>query len=235
MKNTLLLSSLVVATASTASAVNFSVNAAVNSGFALSDGTDLPVGSLVLFGAFSISDSQITANSGSLSFLNSNFIQIGSAVIGQGNPAEGAGPSDPVNAGLFYGDAFNVNTTASGLNVSGLKLYYWVFNSSSVGSATQHGIFSSTLSSWTIPSGDGGGLDLAVINTDIADLTVGQEGNELAGTAKILIGGFGSGINQAGGGRDFTLAAIPEPSAAVALAGAAILGFAATRRRLRTV
>lgn len=236
MKPSLRLLTALLAGATSAFAVDFTTGAALNSGFALSDGTDLSTGSLIRFGTFSISNELISANSSSIAFLNDNFVQLGVATIGQGNPAGGAGANDPVNNGLFNGNLSSINTTASGLNVAGSQLYYWVFNTPTAFAATQHGVFSSTL--WQIPSGDGGGLDLASINTDIADLTLNQAGEALATSARIVIGGFGPGSNATGAGRDFTLveigAPIPEPSTAVALVGVASLGFAALRRRRRS-
>ncbi len=217
--------------ASPAFAVRFNSGAAVNSGFSLSNGTDLATGNLVRIGVFTVSDSTVTSNATSFSFLNSNFVQIGTSYIGQGNPAAGSSETDPANNGLFNSSILSVNTTASGLNIVGSQVSYWVFNAVTASSATQCGIFSSSLSSWTVTSGDGSGLDLSAITTDISDLTNSGAGVSLAGTAKILVGSLGSGTNVSGGGKDFMLSAIPEPSSYAALFGVAALGACLLRRR----
>ena len=221
---------LVLVATSTAFAVNINSGAASNSGFALSDGTDLATGSLIRIGVFTISDSLVSANASSFSFLNANFIQIGTSYIGQGNPFNAVSETNSANNGLFNSSLSSINTTSEGLNIATAKLSYWVFNATTAVAATQQGVFSST--TWAIPAGDASGTDTAFLNTDINDLTTSNDGQNLAATARILIGGFGPGLNISGQGRDFTLAsAIPEPATYAALFGLGVLGLAAFRRR----
>lgn len=211
----------------TARAVNFTFGAVISSGFSFANGTDLDPGSLVRIGTFSLTNSQIVANANNLTLLNSSFREITFATIGEGDPAGFGSVSDPGNAGLFVHSLGDVDTTASGLNIAGLQLYYWVFNAPSLGAATQQGIFSST--TWIIPSGSGTFSDSAALDTDIIDLTTGQDGLTLALNAQILVGYFGPGVNITGsafgGGTDFDLApiAVPQPAHTSAL-----IGFAAT-------
>jgi hypothetical protein len=226
-----LLTATILASCIPLRAVDITAGAAVNSGFGIENGTDLPTGSLVRLGVFTISDSLISSNSGSYSYLNANFIELGVSYIGEGNPTGAASEMDAANAGLFNKAIYSINTTNSGLNVAGLTLSYWVFDAVSSTEATQHGIFSSTLTSWILPSGDGGGLDLSVINTDISDLTTSGQGVALAGSAKVLVGGFGPGMNTSGGGVNFTLTAVPEPATYAALFGLAAIGFCVWRKR----
>lgn len=209
-------------------AVNFTFNAAQNSGFATSDGIDLPIGSFLRFGVFGLSDAQIAENAGNFAYLDAHFTQLTTAVIGLGNPVGGAGDNDPINAGLFSRSLTDINTTSTGFDVAGGLLVYWVFDAPSAETATQHGIFSST--TWLIPPGIGDSFDFGVVYTDIADLTMDGAGQVLAGTARVLIGGFGPGLNEAGGGLDFTLATIPEPSAYAWITGlAGVLAVLSTR------
>ncbi|HEX2655788.1 MAG TPA: hypothetical protein VHN11_19355 [Xanthobacteraceae bacterium] len=215
-----------------ARAFQLTTGASVQSGFANFNGTDLATGSLVRIGTFDLTPAQITADASNLALLNLHWIELGTAVIGDGNPSGAAGgASDPANAGLFSHSYSGVNTTATGMNVAGSMLYYWVFNAPSTGSATQHGIFSSSL--WTIPSGDGSVTDFSLLNTDINDLT--NAGASLAGTAVLPVGFFGPGTNATGGGGDFRLTPIPEVADGALLAAACSLVFAAIRRRRKSI
>lgn len=197
-------------------AVDLTAGAATSNAFTTSAGALLPAGSLVRIGTFVVSDTSIQENSSNLTYLNTNFREVFSTTVGTG--ADGAN-------GYFSTVSNNIDTTASGLNVSGAMLYYWVFNAPSQVSATEQGIFTSSL--WEIPSGNGSVLDLSNITTDIGDLT-GQS-NSLLPSAKIVVGSFGTATYE--GFSSFGLAAIPEPSTFAGLMGLAALGFAATRRR----
>lgn len=232
-----LIAALLLASTGAVKAVNFTFDAAVSSGFALQDGTDLAPGSLLRFGTFSLSDVQIAANANDYSVLNAAFTEIATAIIGQGDPGGFGSNSDTRNAGLFNADASGIDTSASGRNIAGLQLYYWVFNAATANAATQHGIFSSTL--WIIP--DGNGFSNLALDTDIVDLTTGQSGATLAGSAVIPIGSFGPGVNTTGyaangntGAVEFNLAliAIPEPAQIAGLFGVLALLGAFVRRRL---
>ena len=231
-----LIAALLLASTGAVKAVNFTFNAAVSSGFALQDGTDLAVGSLLRFGTFS-PDVQIAANANNYAVLNAAFTEIATATIGQGDPGVFGSASDTGNAGLFIADASAIDTSVTGLNIAGLHLYYWVFNAATADAATQQGIFSSTL--WIIP--DGNVFQNLPLDTDIVDLTTGQGGATLAGSAVIPIGSFGPGVNTTGyaangntGAVEFNLAliAIPEPAQIAGLFGVLALLGAFVRRRL---
>jgi len=224
----------VIAVTSALNATSFSSGAAQSAGFSLADGTDLATGSVVLIGAFSVSEAQVIANATNYSFLSANFIQVDSAFIGKGDPVGAGSTSNVANAGLFSSSKSGVNTTNTGLNVATSTLYYWVFNSATPATATQYGIFGAT--SWTIPSGDGSPIDLTSLNTDLSDLTVNGAGAVLNNSvAKILFGSFSSTTtNASGGGADFKLAAVtavPEPSSFAIIAGLGSLAFVGAKRR----
>ena len=228
MNSKIFISTLLALIPASIHAANISFGAAMSSGFALSDGTDLATGSLIRFGTFSLTSAQITTNAGNLSLLESSFTELTSAVIGEGNPALGTSDNDPVNSGLFNHALNGIDTTPSGLNIAGKSLYYWVYNAPTVVDSTQHGIFSSSL--WTIPSG--GVLDFGTsLDTDIVNLTTNDEGLLLDPSAIVAVGSFGGGTNVTGGGVEFNLAPIPEPSTAVLIAGTLGLGLALGRRR----
>ncbi len=227
MKKLLVTSLGLLAAIAQLNAASISTSAAQSSGFSLVDGTDLPLGSVVRLGVFNLTDVQIVANASDYAFLNANFVTLDTAFIGKGDPA---GSGDIANAGLFVSTLSGINTVAN--STAGKLLSYWVFDSATPASATSQGIFSST--TWTVPSGDGTPTDLSSLSTDISDLTVGNLGVTLLGSAKVIIGSFGPGTNATGGGKDFVLAAtsaIPEPSTYAAFAGIAVLGLAALRRR----
>ncbi|WP_043589034.1 hypothetical protein [Geminisphaera colitermitum] len=213
-------------------AINFTFNAALSSGLASSDGIDLPTGMLLRFGVFDLADEQITANASNLAYLDAHFQEINRADIGDGNPVGGASPDDPINAGLFSSALRDIDTTPVGQNIAGQRLFYWVFNSTTFSTATEHGIFSST--DWLIPSGTGDPFDFGVVYTDIADLTTNQTGQALAASARVIIGAFGPGVNPQGGGINFTLspiAPIPEPATCIALFATIALALAIRERR----
>lgn len=209
-----------------ARAIGIDVGAYVSSGFADSTGAALGYGSVILVGTFAIDNATISANASNIDFLSSNFIQIGSSYIGQGNPT-GSGEAAEDNHGLFAAAFTNIDSR----EFAGQQLYYWVFNSNNITNSSEHGIFTST--DWLIPSGDGGGVDVSKMNTDINDLN-SITGTGLADTAQIVVGSFGNGINPVGGGQNFNLvaiAAVPEPATLAAILGFGTLGFAILRRR----
>lgn len=233
MKKTILITILAISTVLPLGAVNFVFSAAGASAIAAADDTPLPTGSLLRLGVFDISNAEITANANDLAYLNTHFIEITDGYIGQGDPW-GVGEMDPQNNGLFLIGLQSVDTTLGGLNIAGMQVVYWVFNAADFASATEHGIFTSSLSSWTIPSGDGSGADYFSVSTDISALTENYEGLTLATTAQILVGGgLGTTINPDLGGKNFTLATlqIPEPSTYAALLGLAAAAFLIIRRR----
>lgn len=231
MKNTVLLSIVMAFAAATSQAIDFGFNAGLSSGFASSDGNSLATGSLLRFGAFTISDADVAAHANDLAYLNANFVQVAASYIGHGNPAGGSGESDPINAGLFNCTQSAVDTTASGLDIAGLQIVYWAFNAADFASATEHGIFTTSAAAWTIIGGTGDGLDFLSLYTDIADLTVTKTGLMLDPFTKVLVGSFGPSVQALGGGLNFTLAEIPEPAAVAALMGGGVLLVGIWRRR----
>jgi hypothetical protein len=116
-------------------------------------------------------------------------------------------------AGAFYSSSENL------VFPSGLPMYIWAFNSSSASTASQWAIVGGTTTDWLTPADPIPGFRAIDIGVD-----------------RVIHFGSDSGIaSSLGGSTNVRLAAIPEPASAVALAGVAILGFAATRRRRRAV
>ncbi len=195
-------------------------SAATDNGFADASGIKLPAGSLLLVGAFDISDTTIQANFNNLAFLSSHFAPYGSSSIGTN---VGGAP------GFFFQNSSGNLDTTSPFAVAGNRIYIWAFNSASMGTATQQGIFTQTaLSSWLFPH------ESDIPNTtsvELTDLTTGDPGTLAAG-ADIVIGGFKQG---SGNTTDFNLAPIPEPSTwvLVSLGGLALLYFRRRQPRSR--
>ena len=189
--------------------------AATDNGLANANGVKLPAGSLLLVGAFDITDAVIQANAANVAFLTSHFTQYGSSTIGTN---VGGLP------GFFFQSSIGNFDTTTPFPVGGLSIYIWAFNAATMGAATQQGIFSQTVDSdWIFPH------DIDIITTktiDLTDLTNGA-GTALIAGADIVIGNFQQG---AGNTLDFNLAPIPEPSAyALAVLGGIVLLF--VRRR----
>lgn len=193
--------------------------AATDNGFADASGIKLPAGSLLLVGAFDISDTTIQANFNNLAFLTSHFAQFGSSTIGN---AVGGLP------GFFAQSTVGNLDTTTPFAVGGNRIYIWAFNTASMGTATQQGIFGQTLATnWLFPHEN----DIPnTVNIDLTDLTAADP-TTLAAGADIVIGAFKQGV---GNTTDFNLAPIPEPSTwvLVSLGGFALLYFG--RRQLRS-
>lgn len=90
------------------------------------------------------------------------------------------------------------------------QLYTWVFNSGTPGSATEWGIFTSSSTNW------GTGTD----NIGTSTLSTSFE------TMSAVVGTINSGSTDT-----YSLQAVPEPSTYAAIAGFAVLGVVALRRR----
>jgi hypothetical protein len=120
-------------------------------------------------------------------------------------------------------------------------MYLWVFNSSTLNTATQQGVFYWSISdTTTISDSDAPGLRWSFPTDEVAGTTsielsdlTNSAGNALAGGAHVVIGGFGTGNSDATTAPNFNLAviAVPEPSTAFLglLGGMAML----VRRRRR--
>lgn len=196
-----------------------------DNGLALQGGTQMvAAGSLLRIGIFNFdatlpNDAAIDAalTLGNVALVDSHFTQLDSTTVfggaGTGYFQRSGNTPQPI--------------TPSGLNVAGRQMYIWAFNASTMGAATQYGVFylpSSADSAWAVPSDDpvtgtnGDGLELS-------DLTQPNP-STLAANAQIVFGGF-STTPVAGSLRNaanFTLEApVPEPSSV----GLAILGGSA--------
>ncbi len=192
--------------------------AATDNGLANASGVKLPAGSLLLVGAFDITDAVIQANASNVAFLSSHFSTFGTSSIGNN---VGGQP------GFFFQQTVGNFDTTTPFPVAGLSIYIWAFNASTMGAATQQGIFSQTLDAdWDFPHDS----DIVTTTTiDITDLT-NAAGTALIAGADIVVGNFQQGP---GNTLDFNLAVIPEPSTyALVLVGGIAL-FYLRRRRLR--
>ena len=117
--------------------------AATDNGLADASGVKLPAGSLLLVGAFDITDAVIQANASNVAFLSSHFTTFGISSIG--NNVGGL-------PGFFFQSTVGNFDTTSPFPVAGLSIYIWAFNASTMGAATQQGIFSQTVNAdWDFP------------------------------------------------------------------------------------
>jgi hypothetical protein len=192
--------------------------AQISNGVGDASGTPLPNGSgdLILLGNFSLTNAQIIANGSNEAFLMSHFTTFASAAIGQGDP-NGAG-----SASDGYWTAVSVNST-SGLSIQNTEVYYWVFNASTAGSATQYGIFTVPTgnANWVFPDDSGSAQH---ITTDLSQVPQDSSG--------ILWGSYGTGTSRDTVSPLYNLAIVPEPSALVlAVLGLTCVPFAVRRRR----
>jgi hypothetical protein len=199
--------------------------ATVSNGFSLANGNELPDNNLVRIGVFSLSDSEIAAaaTAGNLNLLNSNFLEVGRAHIG-----DGLGDLN----GHFATVSNFPNTTPN------QQMMYWVLASTnntsdanSLASFFQMGIFYLPMnvnSNWGVP------VDTqtpGISTTDLSDLTDPGTSTTLRAGAQIVYGSFPKGTSTATGAPNFGLAPspVPEPST-FGLLGVTALGFLARRR-----
>jgi len=228
LKKTALTINLVLAIVSASDASSFIFGAGESNSFSEENGTDLPAGNLARLGVFSLTDSEIQANSGNVEFLNSNFTQIGTARIGEpfgGIPGH-----------------FSQSVQFDSTSIAGRQMALWVFKSSnnssdmaSVNSALQIGIFymdKALNGSWAVPPQNPVPGSSVI---DINNLTDAATSTMLRPGAHVVVGSFPNGISDATGAPGFGLQTVsepvPEPST-VSFLGIAALGFLA-RRRLR--
>jgi hypothetical protein len=192
-----------------AATINFA--AAINNGFSLADGTDLPNGGLVRLGWFrnpatgaTLTPAQIQALAGSPATLNASFVEVVATSIGVG--------VEPIQAAHFLTSA-TVNTGS--LGVAGKQMALWVLNAPTLAAATQQAILYWDISDtttnpdgtalapgarWTFPAGEDGR------NFDITDLTTGSA--TLAAGGRVVVGSFPTGTSDISDEPNFGLAAI---------------------------
>ena len=186
--------------------------AATTNGIGTASGTPLLTGSLVELGMFTVNDATIQTNANNYGFLSAHFVIFDSAAIGTGSGAEGIDG--------YWTRASPGNVSTDGIGVAGQRMYIWAFDTVSGATATQYGIYTSSLSSWLFPS------DSSVPNTSQIDL------NEVT---SILVGGFGTGTSSATGPSEplYNLAAIaiPEPASTAMIAALGALTLGLYRRR----
>lgn len=201
--------------------------AGISNGLSASNGTNLPDNSFVRVGWFDISDSEIAQNGTNIPFLDTHFVQFGSARIGDG--------LNNIN-GHFSASSQN-DTGSTGLNLAGRQIYLWAFlsndNSSPAASlltATQQGVFYVDIASdadWAFPVQEPVPQNTTI---DLSDLTQSANPAALRPGAHVVIGSFPGGTSSETGAPNFALA-VPEPTSA----GLAFIGATAILiRRRRT-
>ena len=174
---------------------------ASGSGLGNVDGTDLAVGSLVRFGYFDGS-TDFGAMLNDLSLLNTHFTELGSAKVGFFDGLSvvnefGAITShtDGTNYGVPGAFTGKVSLTPSPV-LENARLYIWAYNSSSLGGATAHAIFSDD--AWKLGSFGTPVFELRTANPlDPNDIYLAVSGPELATS------GIGGTLNK--------LIGVPEP------------------------
>lgn len=197
---------------------------AQNSGGGLGSfsGAELPSGSLVRFGYFDIDDDSIIDMQGDISLLDEFFTVVAEAMVGffggetlldeEGNISDfNSGDNFSIDGGF----AHQVTFDPVPLEREGERLVLWAFNSDTIATATEFGIFAD--SDWETPSSLTLTADLSTVDP-FEDLYVGDKGPEQSSA----LGGDLNKLVPIG-------VAIPEPSAVVLM----LLGLAALSFRRR--
>lgn len=187
----------------------------------LSSGTDLPTGSLIRFGYFTISEAEVLAKFDQLTLLDGCFVELASTHVGEFGGSTVLNTDFTIQShtggsmfpapGAF---AHNVTFDAAAMNLVGTtRFWIWAFNSGTLPTATEHGMFSDE--TWATSSFGTATYDVGDPSpSDPNDIYYATEGPEQSSI------GMGT-LNK--------LQAIPEPTAgALALAG---LGLLFRRRR----
>jgi hypothetical protein len=181
-------------------------------GVGTSSGTPLALGDLVRVGTFTLSDALIAANQYNFATLNTNFVEFGTFSIGAGYGVAGHAVA------TLNGDTSLL--PGSGGTIEGDNIYLWVFNASTAGAATQHGIFTSTNINWRFP------LESVIPNTTTLSLSdVLPSG--------IVVGAFGTGNSTTPPNAAlFNLVpTVPEPATGLTLLLVTAAGCLRRRRR----
>lgn len=220
---------LAVCAVENANAATIAWGAQLDNGLSSASGAELAAGSLIRLGYFNLSDSVIIDNKTNISFLNSNFIEAGTARIGDG--LDGIASN--------FSASSTVNTSPAGLNLEGKQMVLWAFRSSdnssvssSINTALEIGIFYLANSDdWLFPAQAGNEVTATIDLTDLTNVagTALVTGGIGEVQAKVLVGMFHSGASSSTGGPNFALAVVPEP----ATAGLAMMGGAALLLRRR--
>lgn len=201
----------------TVDAAQVTWGAAQSNGVGTAEGIRLDIGDLVRVGWFDFSNdlatnnAMIAANAANVNFLNSHFIEFDASAIGANSPNGGGD-----NTGYWLD---NPNASTDALSLQNKQIYYWVFDATTIGGASQHGVFTDPSPTWIFPA------DAAIPNTTVTDLSeVNQD------STGIIIGTFGNGLSADGASMLYNLAVIPEPST-FALFGVGAIGLAWLRRK----
>lgn len=174
---------------------------ASGSGLGSAEGTDLAVGSLVRFGYFD-GATDFGAMLNDLSLLNTHFTELGSAKVGY---FDGLSVVNEFGANTSHTDGTNYNVPGAFTGKVSLtpspvlentRLFMWAYNSSSMGGATAHAIFSDD--AWKLGSFGTPVFELRTANPlDSNDIYLAVSGPQVAAS------GIGGTLNK--------LIGVPEP------------------------
>lgn len=182
--------------------VTVNAGATADNGVSAASGSELEMGNYVRVGHFTVSDSDLKAHASDLDYLNANFVDFGSARIG---------------------DAFNVpghfdrsisNAGSDGLGLAHQQIHFWILRSGNTSSLAQalatafeHGVFyadKALVPDWQFPAGS----DIPnVTSVDLTDLTTADD-SVLSAAARVLIGSFPKGKSRSTGAANFGLAPV---------------------------
>lgn len=182
--------------------VTVNAGASADNGVSAASGSELEMGNYVRVGHFTVSDSDLQAHASDLDYLKANFVDFGSARVG---------------------DAFNVpgqwdksisNANSDGLGLAHQQIHLWILRSTNTSSlaqaidtAIEHGIFyanKALVPDWQFPASN----DIPNSTTiDMTDLTTVDDA-VLSAAARVVIGSFPKGKSRSTGAANFGLATI---------------------------
>ena len=182
---------LTMAATTAQAAITLTVVANAGSGlYTAADGSSLTTG-FMRYGTLDLAAFNALADNTDYAAVDALFTELGTV------------NATPTGDFISIGNSFDI-ANISGIN-AGDQLYSWVFNSTSASTATEYGIFSSTIPTWDVAP------DLGTTTLSSATMN-----NTLVGT--------GFALASVGG-------VVPEPSTYALFAGALALAFVAIRRR----